>query len=66
MFEDYVEYFWEYNMTTSGTSTTERCVTGMSQNDYLLQKMMRVCIELRLPQNELIGINPFRIVHIYI
>ena len=38
MFEDYVEYFWEYNMTTSGTSTTEKCVTGMIQNDYLLQK----------------------------
>ena len=38
MFEDDVEYFWEYNMITSGTSTTERCMTGMIQNDYLLQK----------------------------
>ena len=28
-----VEYFWEYNMITGGKSTTERCVTGMIQND---------------------------------
>ena len=38
MFKDNAEYFWEYNMITGGTSTTERCVTGMIQNDYLLQK----------------------------
>ena len=36
MFKDNAEYFWEYNMITGGTSTTERCVTGMIQNDYLL------------------------------
>ena len=38
MFKDNAEYFWEYNMITGGTSTTESCVTGMIQNDYLLQK----------------------------
>ena len=42
-------------MITGGTSSTERCVTGMTRNDYLLQKNDATLHELRLPQNELIG-----------
>ena len=46
-----VEYLREYNMITGGESTTERCVAGMIQNDYIYRKMMCVCIELRLAQD---------------
>ena len=46
-----VEYVWDYNMVTGGKSTTERCVAGMIQNDYIYRKMMCVCIELRLAQD---------------
>jgi len=51
-----VEYFWEYNMITGGESTTERCVAGMIQNDYIYRKMMYVCIELRLAQDVILNL----------